>query len=134
MDPAQHLHPMPGSPTPRPSSCDRRACSDRTRGLNEGGVRLDIGKKCLTMRVVRHWHRLPTEAVDAPSLEAFKVRLDGALSNLIQWKMSLPTAGGLDWIIFEGPFQPKPLCDSVCLPTIEHLIRPTTPPGHTTIL
>ncbi|KAK4812295.1 hypothetical protein QYF61_014081 [Mycteria americana] len=60
-----------------------RACSDRTRGLNEGGVRLDIGKKCLTMRVVRHWHRLPIEAVDAPSLEVFKVRLDGALSNLI---------------------------------------------------
>ncbi|KAK4812293.1 LOW QUALITY PROTEIN: hypothetical protein QYF61_014079 [Mycteria americana] len=60
-----------------------RACSDRTRGLNEGGVRLDIGKKCLTMRVVRHWHRLPIEAVDAPSLEVFKVRLDGALSNLV---------------------------------------------------
>jgi len=30
---------------------------------------------------VRHWHRLPTEAVDAPSLETFKVRLDGALGT-----------------------------------------------------
>ncbi|KAK4812294.1 LOW QUALITY PROTEIN: hypothetical protein QYF61_014080 [Mycteria americana] len=58
-----------------------RACSDRTRGLNEGGA--GHKKKCFTMRVVRHWHRLPTEAVDAPSLEVFKVRLDGALSNLI---------------------------------------------------
>jgi len=27
---------------------------------------------------VRHRHRLPREAVDAPSLEAFKARLDGA--------------------------------------------------------
>ena len=35
------------------------------------------------MRVVKHWHRLPREVVDAPSLETFKVRLDGSLSNLI---------------------------------------------------
>ncbi|KFM00434.1 hypothetical protein AS27_10300, partial [Aptenodytes forsteri] len=35
------------------------------------------------MRVVRHWNRLPREAVDAPSLEVFKARLDGALSNLV---------------------------------------------------
>jgi len=34
-------------------------------------------------RVVRHWNRLPREAVDAPSLETFKVRLDGALSSQI---------------------------------------------------
>jgi len=45
------------------------------------------------MRVVRHWHRLPREVVDVPSLETFKVRLDGALSNLIQLKMSPLTAG-----------------------------------------
>ena len=34
------------------------------------------------MRVVRHCHRLPREVVDALSLEAFKVRLDGTLNNL----------------------------------------------------
>ena len=45
---------------------------------------------------VRHWCRLPREAVDAPSLEVFKARLDGALSNLVQWKVSLPMAGGLE--------------------------------------
>jgi len=27
---------------------------------------------------VRYWNRLPREAVDAPSLQAFKARLDGA--------------------------------------------------------
>ena len=42
-----------------------------------------IRKKFFTMRVVRHWNRLPREAVDFPSLEAFKARLDGALSNLV---------------------------------------------------
>ena len=34
-------------------------------------------------RVVRAWRRLPREAVAAPSLEAFKARLDGALSNQV---------------------------------------------------
>jgi len=33
--------------------------------------------------VVKYWHRLLREAVEAPSLETFKARLDGALSNLI---------------------------------------------------
>ncbi|KFZ68930.1 hypothetical protein N338_12608, partial [Podiceps cristatus] len=51
--------------------------------LKEGRFRLDLRKKFFTMRVVRHWHRLPREAVDAPSLEVFKARLDEALSNLV---------------------------------------------------
>ena len=51
--------------------------------MEEGRFRLDIGKKFLTVRVVRQWYRLPSEVVDAPSLEAFKAKLDGALSNLV---------------------------------------------------
>jgi len=47
------------------------------------------------MRVVRHWNRLPREAVDASSLEVFRAGLDGALSNLLSWKVSLPMVGGL---------------------------------------
>ncbi|KFM13567.1 hypothetical protein AS27_10268, partial [Aptenodytes forsteri] len=65
----------------------RRACSNRTRGngfkLKGGRFRLDIKKKFFMLRVVRHRPRLPREVVDAPSLETFQVRLDGALSNLI---------------------------------------------------
>jgi len=64
-----------------------RACSDRTRGngfkLKEGRFRLDTSNKFFTLRVVKHWHRLPREAVSAPSLEVFKARLDGALSSLV---------------------------------------------------
>ncbi|KFR05658.1 hypothetical protein Y956_02778, partial [Nipponia nippon] len=51
--------------------------------LKEGRFRLDIRKKFFTMRVVKHRNRLPREVVDVPSLETFKARLDGALSNLI---------------------------------------------------
>ncbi|KFP99896.1 hypothetical protein N329_02966, partial [Haliaeetus albicilla] len=51
--------------------------------LKEGRFRLDIRKKFFTMTVVRHWNRLPREVVDVPSLEVFKARLDGALSNLV---------------------------------------------------
>ena len=47
-------------------------------------------------RVVRPWPRLPREAVAAPSLTGFKARLDGALSTLGWWKMSLLMAGGLE--------------------------------------
>ena len=42
-----------------------------------------MGNKFFTVRVVRHWNRLPREVVDALSLDMFKTRLDGALSNLV---------------------------------------------------
>ena len=62
-----------------------RVDTGRTRGndfkLKEGRFGLDIRGEFFTKRVVRCWHRLPREAVDAPSLEVFKARLDGALGN-----------------------------------------------------
>jgi len=73
-------------------------CSDRTRGngfkLNESRFSLDISKKSFTLRVVKHWHRLPRGVGDASFLETFKAKSNSALSNLIQWKTSLLTAGG----------------------------------------
>ena len=63
--------------------------------LKEGRFRLDIRKKFFTLRVVRHWHRLPREVAAAPSLAVFKARLDRALSNLVWGQVSLPVPGGL---------------------------------------
>ena len=45
--------------------------------------KLNIRRKFFTVRVVRQWDMLPSEVVGAPSLEALKARLDGALSNLV---------------------------------------------------
>ncbi|KAK4807014.1 LOW QUALITY PROTEIN: hypothetical protein QYF61_000343 [Mycteria americana] len=101
-----------------------RACSDRTRGnsfkpkegriffYDEGGETLENG--------------LPREVVDAPSLEAFKVRLDGALSNLIN-KTSLqesqaPEARGKVWSKEDVPLVEEDLVR-------EYLSKPDVPLG-----
>jgi len=75
-----------------------RAGGDRTRGdgfkLKEGRFRLNLRKKLFMLRVARPWPRLPREVGDAPLLEPFQARLDGALSTLTWLEMSLPMAGG----------------------------------------
>lgn len=77
-----------------------KARSVRTRGdgfkLKESSFRLHGRKKLFTMRVMRHWHRLPRETTDAISLEVYNSRQDEALSNLVYWKVSLTTPGGLN--------------------------------------
>jgi len=116
LPPTQHRGPLPLQYIKEAFNKDRdklftKACSDRTRGkgftLKESQFRLDIRNTFFTVRVVRHWHRLPREAVAAPSLAVFKARLDGALSNLVGWKMSLLMAGGVGtrWSIRSLPTQ-----------------------------
>ena len=58
-----------------------RICCDGTKGkefqLKDGRLRLDIRKFSFVISVVRHWHRLHKEVVDALTLETPKVRLGG---------------------------------------------------------
>ena len=73
----------------------------------------DIRRKFFTQRVVMHWNRLPKKAVDAPSLEAFKARLDVALGSLVWWLATLHIAGGLKPEDHCGPFQPRAFYNSI---------------------
>lgn len=62
--------------------------------LNLKGNRfqLNVRNKFFTVSVVRGWNRLPKELMAAPSPAVFESRRDGALSNLIWSKVSMPMA------------------------------------------
>ena len=81
--------------------------------LRQGRFRLDFRRRFFTQRVVTHWNRLSKEVVDAPSLEAFKARLDVALGSLVWCLVTLHIAGVLKLDDHYGPLQPRPFYDSV---------------------
>jgi len=63
---------------------------------------------------------LPKKVVDAPSLDAFKARLDVALGSLVWWLAALHIAGALKLNDHCGSFQPRPLYDSMIYLTGEY--------------
>lgn len=73
-----------GDATPCSLITDDRKCKNSTK-LGQGRFRLDVSKKLFAMRVVKHWHRPPREAVDVPRLSVFNRHLDNIL---IGWKGS----------------------------------------------
>ncbi|KFV78600.1 hypothetical protein N308_02110, partial [Struthio camelus australis] len=44
---------------------------------------LNLRRNFFPVRVPEHWHRLPREVVESPSLEIFKTRLDVILGNML---------------------------------------------------
>jgi len=62
--------------------------------------------------VVTHWNRLPKEVVDAPSVEAFRARLDLTLGSLVMVGDPAHSRGmKLDGHC--GPFQLRPFYDPI---------------------
>ena len=51
-------------------------------------------------------YSLHQEAVDAPSLQAFKARLDVTLGSLVCWLATLHIAGGWNWMSTVVLFNP----------------------------
>jgi len=76
---------------------------------------------------VKHWNRLLKEVVDAPSLEAFKARLEVALGSLVWWLAILHIAGGLKLDGHCGPFQPRPFYDSMTRQRAAHCYQSNKP-------
>lgn len=85
-----------------PEEMDLEVWADKKLRMKE------VGTKTFLVRVVRHWARLPPGDVATTFLEVLKARLGGALSNLLQWKVSLPEGGGFGsaWSL-KMPSKPK---------------------------
>lgn len=58
------------------------------------------GNPTFTVRVVKHWTRLPTEVPASPSLKIFKTFLGQAVTICSGWPC---LSGALDWMISRGP-------------------------------
>lgn len=94
--------------------------NDRTRGngfiMKEERFGLDVREKLFTLRVVRYCNRLLWEAMDVPSLDEFKARLDGALS-MMKWEATLSIAMGLEPGGLQGP---QPILWFYSMPTFSY--------------
>lgn len=73
--------------------------SDRTRHnrhkLKHRKSHLNMRKSFLTLRVTKHWNRLPGELVECPSLEILKICLDRIVCSLLYTNL-LQQGIGLD--------------------------------------
>lgn len=74
---------MGGCKEDRARLCARSQCQDQRPWAHTGTqeVPLNIRKHFFTVRVAEHWHRLPREVTESPSLEILKINLDMDVGN-----------------------------------------------------
>lgn len=79
--------------------CKDMVPSDRTRGNAQNTetqkVPPDHQETLFTVSVAKHWHGLPSEAVESPSLEVFKSHLAMVLGNQLYVTL---LERGWDWV------------------------------------
>lgn len=51
--------------------------------LNHKKFHLNMRKKFFTLRIAKHWNRLPRQVVESPSLEILKTHQDTFLCDLL---------------------------------------------------
>lgn len=83
--------------------------------LSQGNFCLNVRNALFSMRMTKHWKRLPREGTACPSLEILMPWLGRALDNPI-WGPAFK--GRLDQEVSRGPFPPWPLYESRfhCIP------------------
>lgn len=97
---------MKTEPVEEPNNLDTKSPKQNPGGLKKAkmalghldikaeeisGKRMKDDKKALTVRLLKHQDRLPTETVECPSLEILKAQLDTVLCNLLR-----PHGGGIE--------------------------------------
>lgn len=55
---------------------------DNSLKLKHAKFRLHV-RKTFTLRVTKHWNKVPRETVDSPFLEIFRTHLDVILGNVL---------------------------------------------------
>jgi len=71
---------------------------------------------------MRHWHRLPREAVDAPIPGGAQVQIGWGPLQPDPVGGNLATTGELELDNLQGSFQAKPFCDSMIFPLASSLL------------
>lgn len=90
---------------------------DHGHKLKHRRLPVNIRKHFFTMRVTKHWHRVPREAAESPSLEVFKNHVDTVQNTLIYLCVP-PWAGRFEQLSSRGPCQSQAFCHPVEMPAM----------------